>query len=432
VQLDWLWETMMAGEIRLRLIIATAFAITTALAAFCGAVRAQTQLETRIAAGAGKIRAACGDDIKKYCSTVTPGDDRLMLCIQAHEDQISHQCDYTLFEASRNLGQALDRIGQIADVCWDDIKRVCSPLPEGGWRIAQCLASQGILLTPACRTQIGASGASPAHDVRPQRIKIEAYPPTSPEQQQVYDLIKERQWLEKAQEFFGIFKLPEDVTIKARSCGMSNAWYTNGTVTICYEYLVDIIKSMPDKTTPQGITQADAVIGQFGYVLAHEMGHALFDILDVPLLGQAEDAADKFAAYMMLLLGKDQAHRFILGAAYSYAIYLRNPRVTVSLTAFADAHGAPMQRYYNLLCLAYGADRETFQDLIEKGYLPESRARSCRMEYNEADFAYKKLFAPSTDEDLAQKVLNKDWLPNANIRLFAGGEVATLPQTPPP
>jgi len=162
------------------------------------------------------------------------------------------------------------------------------------------------------------------------------------------------------------------------------------------------------------------------------MGHALFDILDVPLLGQAEDAADEFAAYMMLLLGKDQAHRFILGAAYSYANYLRNPRVTVSLTAFADAHGAPMQRYYNLLCLAYGADRETFQDLVEKGYLPESRARSCRMEYNEADFAYKKLFAPSTDEDLAQKVLNKDWLPNANIRLFAGGEVATLPQTPPP
>ena len=30
----------------------------------------------------GKVRAACDDDIKKYCSTVTPGDSRLMLCIQ--------------------------------------------------------------------------------------------------------------------------------------------------------------------------------------------------------------------------------------------------------------------------------------------------------------------------------------------------------------
>jgi hypothetical protein len=106
----------MAGETRLHLIITTAFAITTSLVAFCGAVSAQTQLETRIAAGIGKIRAACGDDIKKYCSTVTPGDSRLMLCIQAHEDQISVQCDYALFEASRNLQRALDRIGQIADV----------------------------------------------------------------------------------------------------------------------------------------------------------------------------------------------------------------------------------------------------------------------------------------------------------------------------
>jgi hypothetical protein len=127
----WLWETMMAGEIRLHLTISTAFAVTTALVAFCGAVSAQTQLETRIAAGVGKIRAACGDDIKKYCSTVTPGDSRLMLCIQAHEDQISVQCDYALFESSRNLERALDRIGQIADVCWTDIEQFCSHLPAG-------------------------------------------------------------------------------------------------------------------------------------------------------------------------------------------------------------------------------------------------------------------------------------------------------------
>ena len=354
-----------------------------------------------------------------------------MLCMQAHEDQISSQCDYALFEASRNLGRALDRVGQIADACWDDINRICSLVPGGGWRIAQCLASQRMLLTPACQSQLDMQGGSATQDVRSQRIMIEADPP-APEQQQIYDVMKRHRWLESTQKFFGIFKLPQDITVKAKSCGMSNAWYSNGTVTICYEYLDDIIKSMPDQTTPEGITQTDAVASQYAYVVAHEMGHALFDILDIPLLGQAEDAADGFAAYMMLLLGKDQARRFILGAAYSYENYMKNPKVTVSLKAFADSHGAPMQRYYNLLCLGYGADPETFQDLVEKGFLPESRARSCRMEYAEIDFAYKKLLAPLIDEEIAKDILSRRWLPKPNTRLFPGGEVATVPQAPRP
>jgi hypothetical protein len=271
-----------------------------------------------------------------------------------------------------------------------------------------------------------------AQDVRPQRIKIDVYPPKNPEQQQVYDLVKQHQWFEKAQEFFGIFKLPQDITIFARSCGMSNAWYVQGTVTICYEYLDDILKSMPEETTPEGITQADAVIGQFAYTLAHEMGHALFDILDIPLLGAPEDAADAFAAYMMLQLGKDQARRFILGAAYSYANYLKNPRVIVNRQAFADSHGAPLQRYYDLMCMAYGADRETFQDLVDKGYLPDARARSCRMEFSEANFAYKKLIEPSVDQELAKKVLDKNWLPDPNVHLFSGGETSVPSSTTEP
>jgi hypothetical protein len=62
----------MAPEIRLHPTITTAFAIP--LVAFCGAAGAQSQLETRIAAGVQKIEAACSADIKKFCSTVTPGD----------------------------------------------------------------------------------------------------------------------------------------------------------------------------------------------------------------------------------------------------------------------------------------------------------------------------------------------------------------------
>ena len=77
----------MAARFRLHPIVA----IMTALLVFNVGASAQSQPETRLAAGVRKIETACSNDLKKYCSTVTPGDERLILCIQAHEDQISIQ-----------------------------------------------------------------------------------------------------------------------------------------------------------------------------------------------------------------------------------------------------------------------------------------------------------------------------------------------------
>ena len=112
----------------------------------------------------------------------------------------------------------------------------------------------------------------------------------------------------------------------------------------------------------------------------------------------------------MLKLGKQEARRLIGGAAYSYKDYAANPKVTVPTTAFSDAHGAPMQRFYNLLCIAYGADKALFADLVDSGYLPKSRAGNCRMEYGELNFAFQQLIKPHLDPELAHKVLDRTWL----------------------
>ena len=100
--------------------------ITAGLLVFGEGATAQNQLEARLAAAVRKIEMACSDDIKKYCNTVTPDEGRLILCIEAHEDKISTQRDYALFEAARNLDRALDRIEQVADICWNDIEKYCS------------------------------------------------------------------------------------------------------------------------------------------------------------------------------------------------------------------------------------------------------------------------------------------------------------------
>lgn len=243
-----------------------------------------------------------------------------------------------------------------------------------------------------------ASGISVlADDPRPNRVQIEYVPPQNPDLKAIYAQLHERHAFEKLQEIFSPVRLQADLTIKTTECGMSNAWYQRPIVTICYEYLADILKNLPKDTTSAGVTPTDAMMGQFYYLVFHEMGHALFDALNVPLFGRPEDAADQFSAYMILRLGKEDARRLIGGAAYSYRNDIAGAKVTAPLTAFADVHGAPAQRFYNLLCIAYGADPQTFGDLVDKGYLPSQRAKSCRTEYGEVNFAFQQLIKPYLD-----------------------------------
>jgi hypothetical protein len=250
-----------------------------------------------------------------------------------------------------------------------------------------------------------------AEDARPDRIKIDYVAPTNPEQKAIYDSLRSRAVLEKLQKIFAPFKLPLDLTLKTITCGEVNAWYERPnmkpTVTICYEYIEEM--RVPKETTAAGITPDDAIAGQFFYVAAHEIGHAMFDLLDVPIFGRPEDAADQFATYIMLQFGKDQARRLIGGAAYSYREDLHG--MTASLKSFSDVHGTPQQRFYNILCMAYGADQKVFSDLVVKGYLPESRAKRCKKDFGEVVFAFQHLIRPHVDTEMAQRVLQTEWLP---------------------
>lgn len=254
-----------------------------------------------------------------------------------------------------------------------------------------------------------------ADDARPNRIQIEYVAPRNAGHQELYEFLKQRRALEKLQEIFSPFRLPADLTLRTLGCnGVSNAWYQQSVVSVCYEYINEIYEIVPRETTASGITPADAVLGQFFYVFAHEMGHAVYDMARVPVLGTEEDAADHFAAYIMLQFGRDQARRLIVGAAYAYDRYLKNPTVTVPLVAFSGSHSPPAQRFFNLVCLAYGSDSTAaFADLVELGYLPSSRAPHCRREFNQLSFAFRQLVLPNLDKELARKVLDATWLPDA-------------------
>lgn len=104
----------------------------------------------RLTAGIKKLETACGDDIKKYCSTVTPGDGRILYCLQAHEDKISPACEYDLNEVELQFETTTDQLRQAVNACRGDIDKFCAKTQPGQGRIAACLAANRTSVSKNC------------------------------------------------------------------------------------------------------------------------------------------------------------------------------------------------------------------------------------------------------------------------------------------
>jgi hypothetical protein len=175
-----------------------------------------------------------------------------------------------------------------------------------------------------------------------EQIRFEYVPPKDPAHQPIYDEIKQAQVLERIQELLSPLRLPRPLLVKVTGCdGESNAWYEEDAITVCYEFLADIWKHATEKTLPIGVTRRDTIIGPLVDVFLHESGHAVFDLLKIPVFGREEDAADQFSAYIMLYFGKADAHRLIEGVAYQYKANLEKWQVSTAISKFANVHGTP-------------------------------------------------------------------------------------------
>jgi len=247
--------------------------------------------------------------------------------------------------------------------------------------------------------------------LRSHRIQISYVKPTNPAHQQLYELVKERRVLERFRDYLSHIRLPAPLLLKTEGCnGDSNAWYESSdhSVTVCYEYLEELQKHAPATITPGGVTPHDAVYGPTVEVFLHEVSHALFDMLKIPVLGREEDAADLVAAYEMLNMDKALARKTVSSVALMYGREANTE--DLERERFADAHGLTLQRLYNLLCLAYGADPQLFADVVEKGWLPKSRSADCADEYKQIDYAVGKLIRPYDDEAVKKRVYKRKTL----------------------
>jgi uncharacterized membrane protein YhaH (DUF805 family) len=237
-------------------------------------------------------------------------------------------------------------------------------------------------------------------------VEITYVPPSKPENKSIYELLKNRQVLEELSALLSPLQLPTKISAKMVECGATNLFYAPGEgLILCYEFPVYLAHMASGMTPPQGLTRRDLVVGTFVQAVLHEVGHAVFDMLQVPVFGRQDDAADQIAAFVMLNFGKDFARRNLLGVAY----FMRAVNRPVPRSAFADDHGTFAQRYYNMLCIAYGGQPDTFKDLVQTGTLPEERASHCGHEYDQVKFAFTSTVWPHVDQDQLKKVQSIEW-----------------------
>jgi hypothetical protein len=111
----------------------------------------KSQMRARIAGAAQQLRTACQEELRNFCSTVTPGEGRLLLCMQAHEDKISRQCELALLETSRNIGKAVRRMEDLAQACWQDIQAHCT---VAGGSVVQCMIDNRQSLSGQCQAMV--------------------------------------------------------------------------------------------------------------------------------------------------------------------------------------------------------------------------------------------------------------------------------------
>jgi hypothetical protein len=124
-----------------------------------GPASAQTDIakaiQTKLAAEAAKLESSCADDIKKYCSDVTPGEGRMIYCMHAHEDKISPKCAYDLEEAAADIQLSTDNLKEAITACKTEISGVCGKTQPGQGRIAACLFANRSTVSQACGDVLG-------------------------------------------------------------------------------------------------------------------------------------------------------------------------------------------------------------------------------------------------------------------------------------
>ncbi len=223
----------------------------------------------------------------------------------------------------------------------------------------------------------------------PQGKFLAHYAPSSPEFEDFREGLIRHRFLDTiALRLNDSIKLPKDITLTTAHCAQPNASYDpdRRRVTLCYE----LFEELTDKFARE-VGGEYLVSGTLVFALMHELGHAIIDVLELPIVGREEDAVDQLATILLLNQGPT-GDSLAFGAVGWFA--LNAPAKPLNDIAFADEHGLNQQRVYNIICWIYGRAPTRYREVVREGWLPEDRARGCQSEFLRLARNWERLLSP--------------------------------------
>jgi hypothetical protein len=100
------------------------------------------------------VANGCKKELKSYCTNVTPGEGRILACLYAHGDKLSGQCEYALYDAAVQLERAVAALSYLANECDEDLEKYCSSVTPGQGRLIDCLDKNSKNITNRCKQAV--------------------------------------------------------------------------------------------------------------------------------------------------------------------------------------------------------------------------------------------------------------------------------------
>lgn len=147
--------------------------------------------------------------------------------------------------------------------------------------------------------------------------------------------------------------------------------------------------AMPVQAGRMDSRTQDFVAANLIAIYYHEFGHALIDIMKLPIFGQEEDAADVLSAVLIHEFFKEETAQRI---AYATARgFLGDDTISSAErndVAYWDVHGPDLQRYFTFVCLVYGGNPDARVNFAKDLELPPARAETCEEEFKQAQSSW--------------------------------------------
>ena len=179
------------------------------------------------------------------------------------------------------------------------------------------------------------------------------------------------------------FILPKNIPIQFTECTWEPIkkdtayYYEDEDIIICYEDVVFFYDLFFDIGLDSNEKTYDFFYGMLMHVIIHEVGHAIIDQYNIHVTSNEEDAADYLATLFLL----EQKQKLSGPVFYFYEEGIK--KFNESKLKSTSIHSLEIQRFENVVCLAYGEDPEG-NPIVPQIFLDPGKANSCPKEYEKA------------------------------------------------